>query len=116
VAVGDMEVMTFHVSGQYTATTAGVVKFLMPMPARLIGVSANARASTGTTPTLTVDVKQGGVSVLSAPVSLTAGTPAEGTITTPLITDEATITVDFTIGGTTPTWNDMTILLTFIRN
>jgi len=33
-------------------------------------------------PTLTVDVKQGGTTVLSAPIAVTAGTVAEGTITT----------------------------------
>ena len=105
----------FHISGQYTATTASVVRFTLPFKARLIGVSASARASGGTTPTLTVDVLAGGVTVLSAPVSVTAGAVSEGTITTAALADEAAITVTLTIGGTTPTWNDITVLLTVVR-
>lgn len=110
-----VEILPFHVSGQYTATTAGVAKFTLPFKAKLIGVSTTARASGGTSPTLTVDVKQGGTTVLSAPISVTAGTVAEGTITTSTLADESTITVDLTIGGTSPTWNDITVLITVVR-
>ncbi|MFZ5530299.1 MAG: hypothetical protein ACOY4U_04515 [Pseudomonadota bacterium] len=109
------QIVPFHISGQYTATTAGVVKFALPFPAQLVGVSATARASGGTSPTLTVDVKEAGTTVLSAPISITAGTVAEGTITDTALADEAAITVDLTIGGTSPTWNDITILLVLVR-
>lgn len=104
------------ISGQYTATTTGVVQIKLPFKAKLVGVSATARASGGTTPTLTVNVKQGATSVLSAPISLTAGTVAEGSIANAQLADEATLTVDLTIGGTSPTWNDITVLLTLARN
>jgi hypothetical protein len=109
------QVIALHVSGQYTATTAGVAKFTLPFPAKLVGVTATARASGGTTPTLTVDVGAGGTSVLSAPVSITAGTVATATIATATLADEAAITVDLAIGGTNPTWNDITVLLTVVR-
>jgi hypothetical protein len=109
------QVIPFHISGQYTATTAGVVKFNLPYPVKLVGVQATARASGGTTPTLTVDVKTGATSVLSAPVSITAGTVSDGTITTSTLADEAVITVDLAITGTSPTWNDITVLLTVVR-
>lgn len=105
----------FFIAGQRTTTTAAVVKFKLPFKAKLIGVTATARASGGTTPTLTVDLQQGGVTVLSAPIAITAGTVAEGTITTATLTDEATITVDLAITGTNPTWDDITILLTLVR-
>lgn len=105
----------FHVSGQYTADTTAVIKVTLPFKAKLIGVSATARASGGTTPTLTVDLLQGGTTVLSAPIAITAGTVAEGTVTTATLTDEASITVNLVITGTTPTWNDITILLTLVR-
>ena len=108
-------VIPFHISGQYTATTTGVVKFALPFPAKLVGVSTTARASGGTTPTLTVDVKEGGTTVLSAPISVTAGTVSEGTVTDSALADEASMTVDLTIGGTSPTWNDITVLLTVVR-
>src|SRR5690242_17422154 len=76
---GQVVVIPLHVSGQYTTTTAGVARFTLPFPAAVLGVSASARASGGTTPTLTVDVKEGGVTILSAPISVTAGAVAEGT-------------------------------------
>jgi hypothetical protein len=115
VGGGQVMVFPFHISGQYTATTASVARFAMPQPCDLIGVGASARASGGTSPTLTVDVKSGGSTVLSAPISVTAGSYTEGTITTTAIADEAAITFDFTITGTSPTWNDMTVLLTCSR-
>lgn len=108
-------VVPFHLSGQYTATATSAVKFTLPFKAKLIGVQANARASGGTSPTLTVDVLAGGTSVLSSAISITAGTVAEGTIATSALADEATITVTLTIGGTSPTWNDITVLLTLVR-
>ncbi|TXT23893.1 MAG: hypothetical protein FD134_1862 [Gallionellaceae bacterium] len=115
-AVGISEqVISFHISGQYTASTTGVVKFTLPYPVKLVGVSATARASGGTSPTLTVDVLEGGASVLSAPVSITAGTVGEGTITDAALADEAAVTVNLAIGGTSPTWNDITVLLTVVR-
>lgn len=110
-----MAVVPFHISGQYTTSTTGVVKFLLPFKAKVIGVSASARASGGTAPTLTVDVLNGATSILSAPISITAGTPAEGTITTANQADESTLNVNFAIGGTSPTWNDITIILTLVR-
>lgn len=110
-----VEVIPFHISGQYTTNTTAVVKFTLPFGCKLVGVSTTARASGGTTPTLTVDVKEGGVSVLSAPISVTAGTVAEGTITDSQLADEASITADLAITGTTPTWNDITLLLTVVR-
>ncbi len=108
-------VVPFHISGQYTATTAGVVKFQLPFKAQVLGISATARASGGTSPTLTVDVKEAGTTILSAPVSITAGTVAEGTVTDASLADESAITVDLTIGGTSPTWNDITVLLVLKR-
>ena len=110
-----VEILSFHISGQYTATLSNVVKFNLPFSAQLIGAQATARASGGTSPTLTVDVKEAGVTVLSSAMAITAGTVAEGTITDASLADEAAITVDLTIGGTSPTWNDITVLLTVVR-
>lgn len=108
-------VIPLHISGQYTATTANVVKFAMPFKARLVGVTATARASGGTTPTLAIDLKDDTVSALSSTISITAGTVAEGTIANAVVADESVMTVDFTIGGTSPTWNDITIFITAVR-
>jgi len=110
-----LTVLPFHISGQYTATLTGIVKFNMPFKARVVNVLANARASGGTSPTLTVDVMEAGVTILSAPISITAGTVAEGTITDVIIADEAAVTVNFAITGTSPTWNDITVILVVLR-
>jgi hypothetical protein len=118
VAVGvghDVIVLPFHLSGQYTATTNGVVRLQLPFRAQVLGTSASARASGGTSPTLTVDVLEGGVTILSAPMSVTAGSVTEGTLTDTVLADEAIITVNLAIGGTSPTWNDITVLLTLVR-
>lgn len=109
-------ILTFSINKQYTATTAGVVRFKMPYPARLVTVQATARASGGTTPTLTVDVLEAGTTVLSSAVSVTAGTVSEATISDAEIADEAVVTVDLTIGGTTPTWDDITVVMVIRRH
>lgn len=111
----NVEVITLHVSGQYTATTTSVARMQLPFRAKVIGVSATSRVSGGTSPTLTIDVLEGAVSILSAPISITAGTVTEGVITDDDIADEALLNVNFAITGTSPTWNDMTILLTLVR-
>jgi hypothetical protein len=108
-------VLPFVLAKQYTATTAGVIKFALPFKARVLSVQANARASGGTTPTLTVDVLNGATSMLSAPMSITAGTIASGTVATAVHADESTINVNLAIGGTNPTWDDITVVLTVLR-
>jgi len=117
VAVGAGQAVTIplFIAGQRTTTTAAVVKFKMPFPCDVLGVSATARASGGTTPTLTVDVQSAGVTILSAPVAITAGTVAEATVTTAAIPDENVITVDLAIGGGSPTWDDIMVLITVAR-
>jgi len=104
-----------QLSGQYTATLAAISRMKLPFPAKLMAVSAAARASGGTAPTLTVDLQAGGVSVLSAPIDVTAGATAEGAIATDRLADEAELTIDLAIGGGTPTWDDITVLLTLVR-
>ncbi len=106
------DVLTFSINKQYTATTAGVVRFKMPWPAKLVTVQATARASGGTTPTLTVDLKEAGVSKFTTPIAITAGTVSEGVVGTIFrVADEAVMTVDLTIGGTSPTWDDITVVM-----
>jgi hypothetical protein len=115
VGAGQVGVITLHVSGQYTTSLTAVSRFAMPFPARVLGVGASARASGGTSPTLTVDLKSGGTTMLSAPFAVTAGAYSEGTLTVNTVPDENAITVDFAITGTSPTWNDITIIITYAR-
>lgn len=111
----DVVAIPITLAGQRTATAAAVAGFKLPFPAKVIGVSASARASGGTSPTLTVDVKEAGTSILSAPVSVTAGAYAEATVSDSALADEAAITVDLAIGGTSPTWDDITVFITVVR-
>ena len=112
VGAGQMFVVPLHISGTISATTAGIAKFNMPMPCTLLGVGASSQAIVGATNT--VDVKVGGVSVLSAPITIAAaGTYTEGTVATSAIADEGVITVDITINGTSLTHT--TVLLTCAR-
>jgi hypothetical protein len=111
----DVDVLSFHLTGQYTATVNPAAKFKLPYPARIIGVTATARASGGTSPTLTVDLEDDGTSVLSSAISVTAGTVAEGTIANAAVADESVMEIVLTIGGTSPTWDDITVLITVVR-
>ncbi len=109
-------VLPLQISKQWTTSTTAVVKFKAPFPCVLINVYATARASGGTTPTLTVDLKEGATSKLSTPINITAGTVSEGTLTaTTRIADESVLSVDLAIGGTTPTWDDITVLVVLKR-
>ncbi|MGQ9370534.1 hypothetical protein [Azospirillum sp. A39] len=104
--------LTIMLSGQRTADTTAACRTKLPFPAKLLAVHASARASGGTAPTLAVDVKAGATSLLSAPVAVTAGATAEATVAgAGRIADEADITVDLDIGGTTPTWDDIAVVL-----
>jgi hypothetical protein len=107
--------LPFHISGQYTASTTAVVKFVAPMPCEVYHASATARASGGTSPTLSVVLKNG-ASTVSTIGPITAGTVSEGTLANTSVADEASVTVDLTIGGTSPTWNDITVLIGCKRN
>ena len=115
VGAGQVVVIPFHISGQYTSSTTAVIRFAMPFPCTILGVGASARASGGTSPTLTVDLLKGGVSVLSSAFSVTAGAYSEGTVSTSAVADESAMTVNLAIGGTSPTWNDITVFITVQR-
>lgn len=114
-AVAGVEVIPILISGQRTANVTAVTRFALPFAARVIGVSASARASGGTTPTLTVDLLDDGTTVLSAPVAVTAGAVSEATIATPAVADESVMTVNLAITGTNPTWDDITVFVTVVR-
>jgi hypothetical protein len=113
--INGIQMAPFQISGQWTATTTSVVRVQIPFKAQVLGVSATARASGGTSPTLTVDVLEAGTTILSSPISITAGTVSEGTISDSSLADESAITINLAIGGTSPTWNDITVILTLRR-
>jgi hypothetical protein len=102
--------------GTVTANATKKVGIKMPWKHELLGVRTFARASSGTSPTLTVDVLEAGTSMLSAPVACVADTYTDATVTDTMIADEANLTMDLAIGGTnTPTFNDVTVTLCLRR-
>lgn len=103
IAIPGVQLVPIQLAGQYTVTEAAVVRFALPYPARL------------TSPTLTVDARANVATVLTAPVSVTAGSVAEGSIGTATLADESVIPIDLAITGTSPTWDDITVVLTFVR-
>ncbi len=103
-------------AGQYTATVDPVATFQMPFSATLVEVSATARdIDTGDADeTYTVDLEEGGTSVLSSAISIVAdNTPVVGTVSDTAIADNAKMEVVLTLGGTTPTLDDLTVLIIF---
>ena len=98
------------------ASITALARYKLPWPAKLVGFSAAARGKSGSSPTLALDLLAGGVSVLSAPVSVADGSVTEASIATARISDEAVLTIDSTIGGTsTPTFTDVDVLASFVR-
>ena len=115
-AVPGIVPFTFFMDGQFTTTQTGVIKFNMPFKARLIGAQISCEAVTGTSPQNAVDIKDDGTTVLSATMDVTAAdTVVEGTVSAPAIADESVMTVDFTITGTSPTFDDCVLILLVAR-
>ncbi len=102
--------------GQFTTAVTSLRTFQMPFAATLVEVSACARdIDTGDADeAYSVDVLEAGTSVLSAVINLVADdTPVVGTVSDSSLADNAKITVDLDMGGTSPTLDDLTVLLTF---
>jgi hypothetical protein len=109
-------VLPFVFAGASAATAAARARFDLPFAAKLLGVQASARSATGTDPTLDIDVQADGESVLDAEIAVTAAAVTHGVIATDRLADEAELTIDFTIGGSSsPTFNDVQVVLTLVR-
>lgn len=110
-------VLPLQFSRTITAT-ATPITFKAPFPCTVVGVTAHAKTlDTGdANETYTVDVKEGATSILSSAVSLAAaGTIYDATVSDTAIADEATLSVVVTLGGTTPSLTDLTVLLVLKR-
>jgi hypothetical protein len=106
------------IMGTYSSTQT-VMKWKAPTGYRVVHASVFARAVSGSTPTLTVDVLTGSTSVLSTPVTVTAGTITDAVLaTSPVLADEGTVNVNFTKGGTYTSgqgWKDITLFMLLKR-
>ncbi|MCK4536689.1 MAG: hypothetical protein KAT93_06725 [Desulfuromonadales bacterium] len=98
--------------------TATPVTFKLPFPATVVGVTAHAKVlDTGDADeTYTVDIKEAGTTILSSAVSLAAqDTVYAATLSDTTLADEALVTLVVTLGGTTPSMTDLTVLLVLKR-
>ena len=102
--------------GQHAATVDPLFTFQMPFAATLVEVSACARdLDVAGTNTYTVDLEEAGTTVLSSAIALVAdNTVVVGTVSDATIADNAKMEVVLTLAGnSTPTVDDITVLLTF---
>ena len=108
-------VLTFHFDSQLTVTVADKAQWKMPWPSTLIQVKCSGRAFGGSaSPTYTWTLQEAaGTAATCAPT--TAATEVEGTISDASIADEASMTLDYASTGTSPTADDMTVILIFKR-
>jgi len=111
-------IMVITKDGQYTSSVANLTTFQMPFKATVIEVSVCARDidTADGDETYTVDIKEGGTTILNSTMNITAdNTVVVGTLDDTTLADNAKITVDLTLGGTTPALDDLTILMTLKR-
>ena len=110
--------MVIPIQGTYSSNQT-VVKWKTPAGYRVMHASVTARAVSGTTPTLTVDILSGATSMLSAPVAVATGTITDAVLgTAPILADEGTISVNFAKGGSYSSgqgWKDVTLFLLLKR-
>lgn len=104
------------INGIYSsASSPGIVKFTAPAKYRIASVNINARAVSGTNPTLKALVKSGSFTNYSGTLTA-AGTPKDLTAgSTTIIADESTVAVDLITGGTSPKWRDLTVFILLKR-
>jgi hypothetical protein len=109
--------MVIPIMGDYTTSKTGIIKFTAPYRFRVVNATVNARASSGTNPTLKVRALSGVLGLYSTSGAITAGTVKQATLAaSPIIVDESAVTMDLVIGGTdTPTWSDITLMLLLKR-
>jgi hypothetical protein len=112
------ETIVLYIPGTISAT-ATPVAFKSPWPYRVLSISAYARAITGGNSTYTINVLQGATSLLNTPLAIAttqAATVLDAVLaTSPVIPDEATVSVVLTLGGSTPTIADLTLIMAIKR-
>lgn len=114
-----VQTIAFTYTGASPITTGGINinKFVIPFKAEILGFSTCARlcdTSSGNE-TYTLDIKEGGVSLLSGTIAIYQTTMGHGTISDNSIAADATVTIVLTAMGTTPAITDLTTLLTIRR-
>lgn len=90
------------------ATTADAAVVAMPANCKILDISASAASSSGTSPTLTVDVELGTTDIIADPITVVAATPASAaSVTDDDIAAGGVLHFDAVVGGTTPVFNEV---------
>ncbi|MBE0596847.1 MAG: hypothetical protein IH614_06245 [Desulfuromonadales bacterium] len=118
-AIPGIQVVAITMNRAVTAVSAPVIaRMQFPFKAEVLGVSASCETAdyASTDETYKIDVKEGANSIFSTPINmLAADTVYEGAIADRSIADEAVVTVVLDVAGTTPSVEDVTVLLTVRR-
>jgi hypothetical protein len=104
-------------SGQRTATVT-IPLHTTPWPCQLANPKAGARVGNANdTATLTVDVQAVTTTKLSSPIAVTeAGTEVAGApAADPQVAEGVQLNAVLTIGGDTPTWDDVRVTFDLLR-
>jgi len=98
-------------NGNYgMGTNTNKVRFKMPWPATLLGVSGIYRTG-GAPASMTIDVTEAGTTCLSTPLVINSTSASEGVITDSAIADEATIGITTVVTTGTALYDPMVQLI-----
>ena len=104
--------MPIHLGGPFTAASTTPLNFKLPYSGKVVGFSGAARTISGT---ITVDLQSGGVSLLSATLTLSTASSDAVITGTGNVAAGSVVTAIVATSGTSPTVSDITILPTFVR-
>lgn len=111
--------LAFHISGQYSASKTGIIKFTAPYTMRVLYTTATIQAKGGTQGTSTITCSNAGNAFTNAmDISVTAGTVVEATLVAAQqsIAKDAAVTCDLVItGGSSPTIDNISVLIWYQR-
>lgn len=104
----------FFIPGAITANQTALIRFRLPHGGRLRRIYLNAHTVSGTSPTLSATVKNAtdNVTLGTSGNVTTAGTPVKTTVDAAVAANKD-ISVDLTVGGTSPSFSNITLELVF---
>lgn len=101
-----------------TVSAPVIARIKTPWPATVVGVTASCETAdyASTDEHYKIDIKEGATSILSAPIDMVAAdTVYDGTVSDTTLADEAVLTVILDVTGTTPSVEDVSVLLILKR-
>lgn len=111
------EVLVIACSDETSDITTGTGKVTFRMPFAMTLTEVRASSNTGPASTLTIDINESGVSILSTKLTFDATEKTTTTASTPAVisdtslADDAEITIDFDTVGSGPTGNGVKVYL-----